>query len=800
MAPKGNAKGKNAESGAPRNMQLQNAFNSGIHDFSENGDSGIYVSYPFPFVDDKPQTVLKGPTQTTIITVHNNSNSSAKLVTVQITSSRPKRSFTLSSTGPPTLSQNGIIVNSAQDCCRFPGVSGVIESGKQLPIWLSCTPKEIGQHRTSIVFEFQNLRIDRSALLLVEDEVAQQLAPKQPYSKPHRRRARNFTEYVIGVPPPLPVPASASRKKLFQFPIPDHLRNCVEMNEIPGILEKGLSPKTYINYFSTLLHLEEIQMEEDIREYDMQKVTMRSSGGFLALKVPGLAEKRPSLLYRDVVYVSTSNNQSKVYEGYIYRVEAEEIFLKFDNAVHRKHVSNLLYDVSFSFNRLNMRRSHQAVKATGGLSQRSFLFPSMRNLPGESAPEIKPINRRLNAEQLTAVRQILKCFPGSPPYVIYGPPGTGKTVTVVEAILQIHRMNSNARILACAPSNGASDILLQRLIGPVQQRQMFRLNASSRPYNEVPTPMLPYCFHENQVFSCPSVEELMRYNVIVSTYMSAALLHANGIQAGHFTHIFLDEAGQGSEPESMIPIAQLANAKTVVVLAGDPQQLGPVIRSPLALKFGLGTSYLERLFKYPLYSPGKKKSSFVTKLVRNYRSHPAILEIPSRLFYDGELIACAPEESCSSLCGWQELPNKQFPVLFIGIEGCDEREGASPSWFNRIEASKVVEIIKKLRDYRRGAVTGNDIGVITPYRQQANKLKKALGAMDVKVGSVEQFQGEEKRVIILSTVRSSAKYEEFDEKYNLGFLRNPKRFNVAITRAKSLLVVVGNPHVISQVL
>lgn len=93
--------------------------------------------------------------------------------------------------------------------------------------------------------------------------------------------------------------------------------------------------------------------------------------------------------------------------------------------------------------------------------------------------------------------------------------------------------------------------------------------------------------------------------------------------------------------------------------------------------------------------------------------------------------------------------------------------------------------------------------MITPYRQQVVKIKKVLEAWElhgIKVGSVEQFQGQEREVVIVSTVRSTAKHNEFDRIYSLGFLSNPRRFNVAITRARSLLIIVGNPHVVCKVL
>lgn len=331
----------------------------------------------------------------------------------------------------------------------------------------------------------------------------------------------------------------------------------------------------------------------------------------------------------------------------------------------------------------------------------------------------------------------------------------------------------------------------------VKESEIFRLNATSRPYEDVPLDHIRFSYFELSVFKCPPLEALNRYRIIISTYMSSTLLYGEGVNRGHFSHIFLDEAGQASEPESMVPIANFCRKETVVVLAGDPKQLGPVVFSKDAESLGLGKSYLERLFQCESYC--NEDANFVTKLVRNYRCHPAILDLPSRLFYKGQLIACKDDKSFSIISNLDFFPNKEFPVLFFGIQGCDEREGNNPSWFNRIEVSKVVDIINKLRG--SSGLNESDIGVITPYRQQVLKIKKVLETwdlLDVKVGSVEQFQGQEREVIIVSTVRSTVKHNEFDRTYCLGFLSNPKRFNVAITRAKSLLIIVGNPHIICK--
>ncbi|KAI3904758.1 hypothetical protein MKW92_002454 [Papaver armeniacum] len=291
---------------------------------------------------------------------------------------------------------------------------------------------------------------------------------------------------------------------------------------------------------------------------------------------------------------------------------------------------------------------------------------------------------------MSAVEMILGCE-GAPPYVIHGPPGTGKTMTLVEAILQLYTTRKESRILVCASSNCAADHILDRIIDheivEVKESEIFRLNAPSRNYDDVHPDNLCFCYFEDDLtFKCPPLGALKRFRIVISTYSSASLLYAEGVKKGNYSHIFLDEAGQASEPETMIPIANLCRKETVVVLAGDPMQLGPVIYSKNAEMHGLGKSYLERLFECKSYN--NEDENFVTKLVRNYRCHPSILELPSNLFYKGELVACK-EEKCSFTDAWESLlPNKEFPVLFAGVQGCNEREGNNPSWFNRIEASK----------------------------------------------------------------------------------------------------------------
>jgi len=136
--------------------------------------------------------------------------------------------------------------------------------------------------------------------------------------------------------------------------------------------------------------------------------------------------------------------------------------------------------------------------------------------------------------------------------------------------------------------------------------------------------------------------------------------------------------------------------------------------------------------------------------------------------------------------------------MFHAIKGRDERQATSPSFFNVEEASAVRGYVRDLKEDRRLRLTDGHIGVISPYNAQVQKIRVALRNQHpgVKVGSVEEFQGQERRVIIISTVRSSVDYVNYDLRHTLGFVSNPRRFNVAITRAQALVIIVGDPDVL----
>ncbi|KAH0665897.1 hypothetical protein KY285_027103 [Solanum tuberosum] len=774
--------------------------------YNPNEESDIVViSVPFPLVAGKPKSGFVGETVVDSVTIENTTNETQELWSIKIYDSKPEDSFTLSLMKPPTACSDVQYVEEFME--SFSLEDRMLRPGQTLTIWLTCKPKEIGLHTSAVHFNVGDDTIERLVFVLAEDKVSQSLASRRPFHRDRKKKVPAVDVYaanafVVGSRPTR-APNRGFRYRLPSYPIPGDIREMIEKKQFPDVIGEGLRRDNYIAYFRTLLAIEEIKMEEDMRDYDMESVTMKRKGPqFLSLDVPGLAERRPSLVYGDFIFAriaSADASETTPYQGYIHRVEAEEVYLKFDEEFHINHVPGNLYNVQFSFNRTGVRRLHQAIEATESLNG-EILFPSgisrKRNI---QAARLVPNSCMLNKEQTSAVEKILGCKGGAP-YVIHGPPGTGKTRTLIEAIIQLHIMRKDTQVLVCAPSNSAADHILEKLVSQqnaeVQEHEIFRLNALTRPLDDVNPSYLRFCNAEDNSFKCPLLRDLRRYRVIISTYASACLLYSEGIKRGHFSHIFLDEAGQASEPDTMVPLSHLLKKETVVVLAGDPQQLGPIVFSKDAENYGLATSFMERLFECQLY--GALNENYATRLVRNYRCHPVILQLPSEMFYEGELIPCKEDKTFTQT--WVDmLPNKEFPLLFIGIQGCDEREGNNPSWFNRIEASKVVEIIRDLIGYK--GLKEEDIGVITPYRQQVLKIRTALESFDwanIKVGSVEQFQGQEREVIIISTVRSTIQHNDFDRVHYLGFLSNPRRFNVAATRARSLLVVIGNPHIICK--
>ena len=432
--------------------------------------------------------------------------------------------------------------------------------------------------------------------------------------------------------------------------------------------------------------------------------------------------------------------------------------------------------------------------------------------------EISLCNPLLNAMQRQAVVDTLSRRDIS---IIHGPPGTGKTTTVVECIIQSVRRSQ--KVLACAPSNIAVDNMLARLAGlcrvvrlghPARaavELQKYSLDAQvncsdcfdiirqvrgdieramgldskkKRRVNWLEVKELRKELHERE--NKAIYEILSGCDVVLSTTTSSSFdgpLRA--LKKGHFDVVFIDECAQAIEPACWISLLHSGKC----VLAGDHLQLPPTIISEEAAKGGLSVTLMERL----LATHG---TGMVSLLTTQYRMNRRIMQWPSLFLYGNSLVA---HESVSEqlLCNKRAVEANLYTetaLLFIDTAGCNMNESDVPeevSKSNEGEANLVSAYIGLLV---RSGVSASEIAVIAPYALQVDLISHKLeteGISSVEVHTVDGFQGREKEAVIISFTRSNDKGE-------VGFLREVRRTNVAITRARRHLCVIGDSVTISN--
>ncbi|XP_073950288.1 putative helicase mov-10-B.1 [Choristoneura fumiferana] len=580
------------------------------------------------------------------------------------------------------------------------------------------------------------------------------------------------------------------------------------LENIRLIYETGPIHNNYIQYFRHLLWCEEVSIANNMKNYNMLGVPLLPFGQWansFALTVPGLAEKRPCIMPGDFVHVRPHGQKKILFESLITDIQDTcAVFGEFATEFKRYFVPGAKFDIRFFMSRVPLERMHEAVSDVQSSFATSKIFPQKTNPPRVNViPDDQFFNKQVaaNPEQRSIVEHVVGGSSGTAPYLVLGPPGTGKTVTIVEAILQLAR-DPNNRILVCTDSNMAADHVASKL---VRYRKLFsdkefilRANSEFRPWEEMPKVLEPYSNGSKRANWSPvKIKRFLNHRIVITTLIHAAKF-ARELKYKKYdrntTHIFIDEAAQASEPAALVPVCGLLTPGGALVLAGDPRQLGPFCVSREAKAQGLGVSLMERLKnKCDLYSDENPDPNFFMKLKTNFRSHADILSIPNELFYNGELKSQAQRDriSVKDILGQKELSRA---IIFHGVLSREQREGKSPSFFNDIE----VEIVKSYAEalVNQHKVPQKEIGVITPYIMQVDRIMYSLDKVrlaKIDVGTVEAFQGREKRVIILSCVRANCDLFGHDAKFQLGFLDSAQRFNVAITRAKAKLIVIGNP-------
>ncbi|KAG1355211.1 putative RNA helicase SDE3 [Cocos nucifera] len=209
---------------------------------------------------------------------------------------------------------------------------------------------------------------------------------------------------------------------------------------------------------------------------------------------------------------------------------------------------------------------------------------------------------------------------GPLPYLIEGPVSPTREedlsstgAVIQKAVLQIYRTCAHCRILVCAPRNRTCDALMEKWMSEIPESRLFRANAAFREYGLVPDDIIPACSYEGECFTCPPLSELQKFKVITSTFVSSFRLHAAGIEANHFTHIFLVDASSATEPETIVALANLVSNKTVIVITGSSNDMPAWVRSDIARRNGLKKSLFQRLLQMEPYS--KKDPMFMTHIV-----------------------------------------------------------------------------------------------------------------------------------------------------------------------------------------
>ena len=412
----------------------------------------------------------------------------------------------------------------------------------------------------------------------------------------------------------------------------------------------------------------------------------------------------------------------------------------------------------------------------------------------------------LNASQNQAVDRALTSEDVS---VVFGPPGTGKTTTLVE-IIQCFSKRDKA-VLACAPSNAAVDHLTFKL--SEKGLNVVRIGSVTRMHDRVFTTSLEH--RVNTHAQSKEIEKLRREVVklrkqasafkrnfgpeerqkrkdlyrearqvvgtikdleeyVINDILGAADVitctlvgsSSNYLKDRKFPVVVIDEAGQSLEPLCWVPI--LKSEK--VILAGDPFQLPPTVKSNEAHKKGLSRTMLDLLIR---------KEGVYTMLDTQYRMNESIMTYSNQRFYEEKLRAHETVKDHSI---------DEIPVEFIDTAGCgfDEKVGeASQSRFNQGE-------IDILRKHLEASGTQDETAIITPYREQAIQLlQSGLTGDWIDINTVDSFQGQERDRVYISLVRSN-------EKGEIGFLKDYRRMNVAMTRARKKLIIIGDSATIGQ--
>ena len=446
----------------------------------------------------------------------------------------------------------------------------------------------------------------------------------------------------------------------------------------------------------------------------------------------------------------------------------------------------------------------RALRAKGRLAYLRDLFYSNRKAETLTFSDMRfPY---LNPTQERAVNEVLRAKDVA---IVHGPPGTGKTTTLVEAIRET--LMREPQVLVCAQSNMAVDWISEKLVdrginvlrlgNPTRVNdkmlsftyerrfeahpdypQLWSLRKAIRDLRAHRSRRLSDGYHQ-KLESLKSRATELEIRINTELFSEARVIACTLVGSAHrlldgkkFGTLFIDEAAQALEAACWIPLRRVGR----VVLAGDHCQLPPTVKSIAALKAGLGKTLMERLVE--------THPETVTLLKIQYRMSEDIMRFSSDYFYDGQ-VESAPEVKYRSILDldkaieWKSLEETEESLLNSSRINTSEAEltlNTLQQYFERIGK-------QRLLDERI------DVGIISPYRAQVQLLRRMLMKREyfkpfrrlITVNTVDGFQGQERDVIVVSLVRSN-------DEGQIGFLRDLRRMNVAMTRARMKLIIIGN--------
>lgn len=451
-----------------------------------------------------------------------------------------------------------------------------------------------------------------------------------------------------------------------------------------------------------------------------------------------------------------------------------------------------------------------AEKASGRLAQLRDLLLYDRE-PGFLASVTVTPSESLNVSQQQAVEFAMKAEDIA---IIHGPPGTGKTTTVVEVIRQA--IAAGERVLACAPSNTAVDNLLERLVNAGEPA--LRLGHPARVLEVVRTHTLDALVEQHDASQLiremhreadqlerqasrytrarPATGQkyqqrqeardlrkharMMERQAINEIIAGARVICATvsfdfSVLDNHeFDLLVIDEACQSVEPGCWVPLKYAHR----VVLAGDHCQLPPTILSKKAAQEGFDISLMQRLVEHF----GER---ITRQLTVQYRMHEDIMRFSSDRFYHGTLLAddSVRQHRLSDLP--QVDGTDDAPVVFIDTAGAGWDEEQEPDGMSRLNPGEGKLVLQQVSALCEAGLSPADIAVIAPYAAQVRWLRQHAEYDQLEIDTVDGFQGREKEAVVMCTVRSNNKGE-------VGFLSDARRMNVALTRARRKLIVIGD--------